>query len=152
MAQAIADLAVARFGVFEVDFTSGELRKRGIKIPIQAQPLEILRMLIERAGEVVTRRELRERLWPADTFVDFEHSLNSSVRMLRRALGDSSDNPRFVETLYRRGYRFIAPVQPVDESEPAGRNEAAETAAAQIASRPRPRSAVGRLAVRVASA
>src|SRR5438876_1098859 len=117
MAQAIADRTSARFGVFEVNFASGELRKRGIKIPIQAQPLEILRILVERPGEVVTRRELRERLWPADTFVDFEHSLNSSVRMLRRALGDSSDNPRFVETLSRRGYRFIAPVRELSSDE-----------------------------------
>src|SRR5215471_3898713 len=99
MAETGAKPAVARFGVFEVDFASGELRKRGIRIPIQAQPLEILRMLLERSGEVVTRRELRERLWPADTFVDFEHGLNSAVRLLRRALGDSSENPRFVETL-----------------------------------------------------
>src|SRR5438876_361944 len=136
MAQSVADLAVARFGVFEVNFASGELRKRGIKIPIQAQPLESLRMLIERAGDVVTRRELRERLWPADTFVDFEHSLNSSVRMLRRALGDSSDNPRFVETLARRGYRFIAPVQPTNESEPAIRIEAAEAPVALAARKP----------------
>ena len=107
----VADRTGARFGVFEVDFASGELRKRGIRIPIQAQPLEILRILIERPGEVVTRGELRDRLWPADTFVDFEHSLNSSVKKLRQAIGDSSDNPRFVETLSRRGYRFIAPVQ-----------------------------------------
>src|SRR5258706_4897333 len=107
----VADRTGARFGVFEVDFASGELRKRGIRIPIQAQPLEILRVLIERAGEVVTRAELRDRLWPADTFVDFEHSLNSSVKKLRQALGDSSNNPRFVETLSRRCYRFIAPVQ-----------------------------------------
>src|SRR5215467_1010781 len=128
MAHTIALLRGARFGVFEVDFLSGELRKRGIKIPIQGQPLQVLQMLVEHSGEVVTRQDLRERLWPADTFVDFENGLNNAINKLRLALGDSSNNPRFVETLSRRGYRFIAPLQEwpresQDEREPAIRSE-----------------------------
>src|SRR5262249_52516867 len=99
-------------GVWEVDRRSAELRKRGLKVPLQSQPFQILCMLLERPGELVTRQEMRQRLWPADTFVDFEHSLNSAVKKLRQALGDSSGSPRFVETLARRGYRFIAPVTP----------------------------------------
>src|SRR5215467_12471119 len=109
MAQAVTERTGARFGVFEVDFTSGELRKRGVRIPIQAQPLKILQMLLEQPGAVVTRQHLREALWPSDTFVDFESGLNNAVKRLRVALGDSGDNPRFIETLARRGYRFIAP-------------------------------------------
>ena len=100
-----------RFGVFEVDLQAGELRKSGLKIKLQEQPFQVLEILLERPGEIVTREELRERLWPADTFVDFDHSMNSAVKKLREALGDQPDNPRFVETLHRRGYRFIAPVE-----------------------------------------
>lgn len=102
---------VTRFGLFEVDLQEAELRKSGIRIKLQDQPFQILTMLLERPGETVTREELRSKLWPADTFVDFDHSLNSSIKKLREALGDDSDNPRFIETLHRRGYRFIAPVQ-----------------------------------------
>ena len=102
-----------RFGLFEADLQAGELRKNGLKIKLQEQPFRVLSLLLERAGEVVTREELRQQLWSTDTFVDFEHSLNTSVKKLRQALGDSADNPRFVETLARRGYRFIAPVQRV---------------------------------------
>lgn len=102
---------VARFGLFEVDFKSQELRKSGIRIKIQDQPFQILTMLLEQPGEVVTREEIQKRLWASDTFVDFDLGLSSAVRKLRQALGDESDNPRFVETLYRRGYRFLAPVQ-----------------------------------------
>jgi len=104
----------ARFGVFEVNFASGEVRKRGMKVALQAQPFQILRMLLERPGQVLTRQEIRERLWPADTFVDFEHSLNSAIKKVRQALGDTAGNPRFIETLARRGYRFIAPVEALD--------------------------------------
>ncbi len=100
-----------RFGVFEVDLRSGELRKQGLKIKLQGQPIQILALLLERPGELVTREELREKLWPADTFVDFEHGLNAAIKKLRAALGDSADSPRFVETLHRRGYRFIASVE-----------------------------------------
>ncbi len=99
-----------RFGLFEVDLQEAELRRSGIRIKLQEQPFQILTMLLERPGQTVTREELRQKLWPADTFVDFEHSLNSSINKLREALGDHSENPRFIETLHRRGYRFIAPV------------------------------------------
>jgi Tol biopolymer transport system component/DNA-binding winged helix-turn-helix (wHTH) protein len=99
------------FGVFEADLRSRELRRNGHKVRLQQQPFEVLAILLEHAGEVVTREELREKLWSADTFVDFDHGLNAAVRRLRGALDDSAENPRFIETLARRGYRFIAPVQ-----------------------------------------
>jgi TolB-like protein/DNA-binding winged helix-turn-helix (wHTH) protein/Flp pilus assembly protein TadD len=102
-----------RFGVFEIDFVSGELRKRGMKIKLHDQPFKVLAMLVERPGEVITREEFREELWPADTFVDWDLGLNSAVMKLRAALGDSAESPRFVETLPRRGYRWIAPVEPI---------------------------------------
>jgi len=101
---------VIHFGVFEADLRAGELRRNGSKVKLQEQPFQILAMLLERPGEIVTREELRARLWSADTFVDFDHGLNSAIRRLRDALGDSAENPSFVETLGRRGYRFIAPV------------------------------------------
>jgi TolB-like protein/DNA-binding winged helix-turn-helix (wHTH) protein/Tfp pilus assembly protein PilF len=100
-----------RFGVFELDVSSGELQKQGRKIRLEGQPLQILICLLESPGELVTREELRQRLWAADTFVNFEQSLNAAVKRLRQALNDSADSPRFVETLPKRGYRFIAPVQ-----------------------------------------
>jgi len=99
-----------RFGSFELDLAAGELRKSGLKIRIQGQPLEILALLLERPGEVVTREELQRKLWPSDTIVDFEHGLNKAINRLREALADSSENPRFVETLPRHGYRFIGEV------------------------------------------
>ena len=101
---------VIHFGVFEADLRAGELRRNGSKVKLQEQPFQILAILLERPGEIVTREELRARLWSADTFVDFDHGLNSAIRRLRDALGDSAENPSFVETLGRRGYRFIAPV------------------------------------------
>jgi TolB-like protein/DNA-binding winged helix-turn-helix (wHTH) protein/Flp pilus assembly protein TadD len=104
---------VVRFGVFEVDLQARELRKSGLKIKIHEQPFQILSVLLERAGEVVTRHELRQRIWPVDTFVDFDHSLSTGVNKLREALGDSSDNPRFVETVPRRGYRFLGSVEQI---------------------------------------
>ena len=106
--------AILRFGVFEVDQRSGELRKQGVRIKLQDQPFHVLTVLLQRPGEVVTREELRNQNWPADTFVDFDNSLNTAINKLREALGDSADNPRFIETLPRRGYRFIAPVSRVD--------------------------------------
>ena len=100
-----------RFGVFEIDLDSGELRKQGIKIKLHDQPFKILAMLVERPGEVITREELCQRLWAADTFVDSDLGLYSAVMKLRAALGDSAENPRFIETLPRRGYRLIVPVE-----------------------------------------
>ena len=108
-----------RFGVYEVDLQAGELRRKGRKAKLQEQPFQVLALLLERPGEVVTREALREKLWPADTFVEFDHSLNTAISKIREALGDLADNPRFVETLPRRGYRFIAPVEgPGQASEP----------------------------------
>jgi DNA-binding winged helix-turn-helix (wHTH) protein len=100
-----------RFGVFEADLVSGELRKNGSLIRLQEQPFQILVLLLERPGELVSRDDLRSKLWSSDTFVDFDHSLNTAVNKLREALGDAASNPRFVQTVARRGYRFIAPVQ-----------------------------------------
>jgi Tol biopolymer transport system component/DNA-binding winged helix-turn-helix (wHTH) protein len=100
----------AHFGLYEVDLDARELRKSGVKVKLHDQPFQVLAALLESPGDIVTRDELHARLWPADTFVDFDLSLNSAVKKLRQALGDDSDNPRFIETLYRRGYRFIAPV------------------------------------------
>src|SRR5437879_3497946 len=101
------------FGAFEADLRSGELRKHGRRIKIQDQPLQVLALLLEHLGDLVTREELRQKLWPADTFIDFDVGLNSAIKRLRDALGDSAESPRFVETLPRRGYRFIAPVEEV---------------------------------------
>src|SRR5256885_10398248 len=101
---------VVRFGVYEFASHRQELRKAGIRIRLEGQPLAILQMLLERPGELVTREELQKDLWPTDTFVDFEHSLNAAVKRLRASLNDSADQPRYVETLARRGYRFIAPL------------------------------------------
>jgi Tol biopolymer transport system component/DNA-binding winged helix-turn-helix (wHTH) protein len=97
--------------VFELDLRAGELRRKGIKVKLQEQPFQVLSQLLEKPGEVVTREDLRNRLWPADTFVDFDHSLNAAIRRLRDALGDSAENPTYVETVARRGYRFLAPVE-----------------------------------------
>ena len=102
---------LARFDVFEVDFRAGELYKAGRKIKLQVQPFQVLAVLLERPGEVVTREEFEKRLWPGDTFVDFEHSLNTAIKKLRQALGDDKKKPRFVETLPKRGYRFIGKVE-----------------------------------------
>ncbi len=101
---------VIRFGVFEVDLRAAELRKSGARIKLEGQPFHILALLLERPGEVITREELQQKLWPADTFVDFEHSINTAVKRLREVLGDSADAPRFIETLPRHGYRFIYPI------------------------------------------
>ena len=108
-----------RFGAFQLDLRTGELRKSGTRINLPEQPFQVLKALLDRPGDLVTREELRQRLWPAETVVDFEHGLNAAVRRLRDALGDSAEMPRFVETLPRRGYRFIAPVAPGDEPPPS---------------------------------
>ena len=104
------------FGPFEADFQTQEIRKHGVRLRLPGQSFQILKMLLERPGELVTRDKLREALWPSDTFVDFEHGLNAAVNRLREALGDSADNPSFIETLHRRGYKFVAAVEgPVNE-------------------------------------
>jgi TolB-like protein/DNA-binding winged helix-turn-helix (wHTH) protein/Flp pilus assembly protein TadD len=103
-----------RFGIFEVDLRAGELRKHGLRVRLQEQPFKVLAMLLERSGEVVTREELQKKLWPADTFVDFDHGLNKVINKIREALSDSAENPRFVETVARRGYRFLAEVKVAD--------------------------------------
>src|ERR1700693_4538079 len=118
----------ARFGPFEVDLHTHELWKFGTRLKLVGQPFEILAVLLSQPGELVTREELRTRLWPADTFVDFNHGLNAAVNRLREALSDSADAPRYVETLPRRGYRFIAAIEPQGDeaqgSRPAVRPEA----------------------------
>ena len=117
MGPAVPSSRLIRFGVFELDLRSGELQKQGRKIRLEGQPVQVLICLLEKPGELVTREELHGKLWPADTFVNFEHGLNAAVKKLRQALSDSAENPRFVETLPRRGYRFIAPVQCVAATE-----------------------------------
>src|SRR6202158_4484157 len=132
---------ILHFGTFEVDLRSGELRKQGVRVKLQEQPFHVLTVLLQRRGEVVTREELRNQNWPADTFVDFDNSLNTAINKLREALGDSADSPRFIETLPRRGYRFIAPVN--------GADGAARGAATGVstAARTRSRKMVGTLAI-----
>jgi DNA-binding winged helix-turn-helix (wHTH) protein/TolB-like protein len=107
---ASVDCRISRFGAFEVDARASELRKQGVRIKIQSQPLKVLLVLLDHPGEVITREELHQRLWPDNTFVDFEHGLNSALTRLRQALADSADAPRYIETLPRCGYRFVAPV------------------------------------------
>ncbi len=111
-----------RFGAFEVDAAAGELRRQGVRVRLHAQPFQVLMMLVERPGEVVTREEISRVLWPDGTFVDYEHGVNSAVNRLREALGDKAASPRFVETLARKGYRFVAPVERigVDAAAPNG--------------------------------
>ena len=104
-----------RFGAFEIDLRSGELRKHGIKIKLQGQPFQVLQLLLERHGEIVTREELRSKLWPENTFVDFDVGLNTAVKRLREALGDSAESSHYVETLPRKGYRFIAAVESIEK-------------------------------------
>jgi DNA-binding winged helix-turn-helix (wHTH) protein/tetratricopeptide (TPR) repeat protein len=110
MSQPSPHQRVVRFGTFEVDLVARELRKNGVKLRLQDQPFQVLSGLLENPDQVVTREELRQRLWPADTFVDFDNGLNTTVNKIREALGDSAESPRFIETLPRRGYRFIAPI------------------------------------------
>src|ERR1700680_3254119 len=109
-----------RFGIFEVDLRSGELRKNGIRIRLHHQPFQLLTLLIEHAGDVVTREEFKNKLWGSETFVDFDVGLNSAIKKLRDALGDSADVPRYIETIPRKGYRFIGPLPELPSSN-AGR-------------------------------
>jgi DNA-binding winged helix-turn-helix (wHTH) protein len=112
-----------RFDAFEVDMHSGEVRKHGIRLKLHRQPFQVLTLLLEHPGDLVTREELRRKLWPGDTFVDFDTGLNSAVKKLRDALCDSAEEPRYIETLPRRGYRFIAPVENGDLTAPAAVHE-----------------------------
>ena len=119
---------ILRFGIFEADLRAGELRKQGKRIKLQEQPFQVLAVLLQRSGDVVTREELRSQTWPEDTFVDFDNSLNTAINKLRQVLGDSADNPRFIETLPRRGYRFLVPVASPDRKESAVAHPAASRA------------------------
>jgi DNA-binding winged helix-turn-helix (wHTH) protein len=142
MAKTVRSTNVVRFDGFEVDLRAEELYKAGRKIKLQVQPFHVLAMLLEQPGEVVTREELQKRLWPADTFVDFDHSLNTAVKKLRQALGDDQKKPRFVETLPKRGYRFLVSVK-----RPAGEPSiSTNTAAAAAAAKPAASSLVGKVA------
>ncbi|MEJ7605078.1 MAG: winged helix-turn-helix domain-containing protein [Bryobacteraceae bacterium] len=112
-----------RFAVFEVDCEAGELRKQGRRIALHEQPFQALVLLMQHPGHVVTREQLKQRLWPGDTFVDFDKSLNTAMSKLREVLGDSAVSPRFIETLPRRGYRFLAPIEEVLETRVQSREE-----------------------------
>lgn len=117
-----------RFGAFEADGATGELRRQGVRVRIHAQPFQVLMMLVERPGQVVTREEISRELWPDGTFVDYEHGVNSAVNRVREALGDKANSPRFVETLARKGYRFVAPVERIGSGEvEVGSSAASET-------------------------
>src|SRR5712692_2436119 len=126
------DRRCVRFGVFELDTVTGELRKRGVRVRLQDQPLKLLLCLLDTPGEICAREDLIRRIWPEGTFVDYEHGLNATVTRLRQVLGDSSDTPRYVETLGRKGYRFIAPVEGTP-SQP----QTAVLAPQEVASKPR---------------
>jgi Tol biopolymer transport system component/DNA-binding winged helix-turn-helix (wHTH) protein len=134
MAQPATNRRTVQFGLFELDLEARELRKSGVRIKLQEQPFQILALLLDRPGAIVTREELQKKLWPGDTFVDFDLSLNSAVKKLRQALSDDSENPRFVETLYRRGYRFIAPVNGASNHDQIQLVESGSTATAAPAS------------------
>jgi DNA-binding winged helix-turn-helix (wHTH) protein len=110
MKNAPGDLQTLRFGAFELDVQMGELRKKGVRIRLQEQPLQVLQMLLASPGRLVTREDLRTALWPNNSYVDFDQGLNRAINKLREALGDSAESPRFIETLARRGYRFLADV------------------------------------------
>lgn len=109
--------SLLRFDAFELDTRAGELRKRGVKLRLQGQPLQVLAALLQRSGELVTRDELRAQVWPADTFVDFDHSLHNAIARLREVLGESAQKPRYIETLPRRGYRFVGQVEDIGIAE-----------------------------------
>src|SRR5438477_5639925 len=119
VAEAVHSSQLVRFETFEVDLRTGELRKAGVNLKLAGQPFQVLAILLEQPGEVVTREELQKRLWP-DTFVDFDHNLNTAINKIREVLGDSAESPRFVETLPRRGYRFVAPVEGTHTTEVPG--------------------------------
>src|SRR5882672_9594292 len=115
MSAPVPAVRVLRFDTFELDLRAGELHKHGVKLRLQGQPVQLLAILLQSAGILVTSEELRSQLWPADTFVDFDHSLHKAIARLRAMLGASAETPRYIEMLPRRGYRFIAPVETVEE-------------------------------------
>src|SRR6516225_10218997 len=119
----LRNTSVVRFGTYEVSLESGEVRKAGVKIRVQQQPMKVLEILLERPGEVITREELRGRIWPDESFGDFDQAVNIAITKLRSALGDSAESPRFIETLPKRGYRFIADVSVVEADARAQRPE-----------------------------
>jgi DNA-binding winged helix-turn-helix (wHTH) protein len=110
MSTSAPERKVVRFGLFEADLSQRVLTRNGLRVRLQDQPFQVLALLLERPGKIVTREEIREKLWPADTYVEFDDGLNTTIKKLRLALGDAADNPRFIETVPRRGYRFVAPV------------------------------------------
>ena len=137
---------VYRFGAFEADERTGELRKQGRRLAVQGQPLQVLLMLLRRPGDLVTRAEIQQALWPDGTFVDFDHGLNTAINKIRETLGDSAASPLFVETLAKRGYRFIAPVEVVNAGEtaaPVERRENGEESTATATAANPPESASG---------
>jgi DNA-binding winged helix-turn-helix (wHTH) protein len=116
-------LGKIRFGAFEVDLRSGELRKGGIRIKLQSQPFKLFAILLNHAGEIVTREELQQQIWGSETVVNFDHSLGTAVNKVREALGDSAENPRYIETLAKRGYRFIATLEALDSPETSANSQ-----------------------------
>ena len=128
MAEAVDASRLVRFGTFEVDLRAGEVRKAGMRVKLTGQPFQVLAVLLERPGEVVTREELQKRPWP-DTFVDVDHNLNTAINKIREELGAAAENPRFVETQSRRGYRFIAPVDGAGNGANPAKIISADTAA-----------------------
>src|ERR1700749_1748397 len=132
---------IVQFGTFEADLRSGELRKQGKRIKIQEQPFQVLTVLLQHPGEIVTREEFRNQNWPPDTFVDFDNSLNTAINKLRDALGDSANSPRFIETLPRRGYRFIGSIQTESSAQLAPGPASPQTPPAELPQPgPKPRS------------
>src|ERR1700737_1300293 len=123
MGSAQAPPALVRFGVFEADLRAGELRRNGVRVRLQDLPFRALTLLLSRPGEVIAREEFRQALWPPDIFLDFEQGISSAVMRLRDALGDSADNPIFVETIERRGYRWIGPIRQVEAVPEESQNE-----------------------------
>src|SRR3954468_8554643 len=120
MAEAGKETRFAEFGPYKADLRTGELRKHGIRLRLQEQPFQVLAMLLLNPGELVTREQLKKRLWPGDTFVDFDHGLNTAINKLREVLSDSSATPKYIETLPRRGYRFLGTVEFVNGASPSG--------------------------------
>jgi cholera toxin transcriptional activator len=152
----MAGILKYKFGEFEADLRAAELRRRGLRLKMQMQPFQVLIALLERPHDVVTREELRQRLWPEDTFVDFDHGLNTAVAKLRETLGDSASTPKYVETIAKRGYRFLADVEKIEERAPVAQPEQAATtpqnAALPASSSPLSASSLSGLAPAVSSA